>query len=58
MMIFVNNACDCVVSANGDAYFPGCQDAGHEETHLLLVVVPNGICPVFLVLLAFVHFLQ
>ena len=47
-----------VVSANGNTHFPGCENTSHEETYLLLVVVSDGVGPIFFIFLSLVHLLQ
>ena len=58
-LIYINNDWFVVVvSANGDTHLLSCQDTGHEETYFLLVVMPNGVDPIFFILLSLMHFFQ
>ena len=45
-------------SANGDAYFFAGEYAGDKEAGFFLVVVADGVSPVFVFLVAFVHALE
>ena len=45
-------------SANGYAHFFACKYAGDKEAGFFLVVVSDGVSPVFVFLVAFVHALE